>query len=143
MSNQLNQPVYRVAGYGEYVGLSVLLNPETDTYVSPCNDLYGISVIIHEAGDFPESSYSSVVVQPGEEVSVAVVPNVVVSKPEVRSLPVTQRNCLFPDEQRLRTTDEYAYQSCLTECVVDTILEICGCIPFYYPHLRKGFVKVR
>lgn len=135
VSNQLDKPVYRVAGYGEHVGLSVLLNVETDAYVSPCADFDGISVIIHEAEDFPETSYSSVIVQPGQEVAVAVVPNVVVSKPEVRSLPLTQRNCLFNDEQRLRTTDTYSYQSCLTECVVDTILEICGCIPFYYPHL--------
>lgn len=159
VTDQLNQPIYRVAGYGESVGLTILVDPEINDYVSFRSSFFGIKVLIHGAEEFPDSSVTTIIAQPGNDVSIAVVPTVVVSNIEIRSLPVNQRDCLFEDEvsvrlegmfccfvyaktilylqKKLRTTDRYSYESCLTECVVDAILNICGCIPFFYPHLRK------
>lgn len=113
-----------------------MLDTETESYVSPRDSFDGINVMIHDAEDFPDTTVSHVVVQPGEDVSVAIIPRVVISNPEVRSLPPEQRNCWFPDEQTLRASDRYSYQSCMVECVVETMLKLCGCIPFFYPELR-------
>lgn len=126
-----------MAGYGEFVGLSLLLDTESEAYISPRNSFYGVNVMIHDAEDFPDTSVSHVVVQPGEDVSIAIIPRVIMSNPEVRTLPPAQRNCLFYDEQPLRASDRYSYQSCMVECVVDTMLRLCGCIPFFYPQLRE------
>lgn len=135
VADQLRMPIYRAAGNGEYNGLSVLLDIETEAYLSASHSFVGISVLVHEAIDFPESSFSAHIVQPGEELHMAVHTYVVRSADEVRGAPIAQRDCLYSDEFRLRTTHRYRYQACQTECVVDTILQTCGCIPFYYPHI--------
>lgn len=98
VSDQLNTPVYRVAGYGESVGLSVMLDPEMAEYVSFRNSYYGIKVLIHAPEDFAEGSHTTTTAQPGDDVSIAVMPTVVVSRPEIRSLLPKHRDCLFDDE---------------------------------------------
>lgn len=87
-----------MAGYGESVGLSVMLDPEVTEYISFRNSYYGIKVLIHEPEGFAESSYSTATAQPGDDVSIAVIPTVVVSRPEIRSLLPKHRDCLFEDE---------------------------------------------
>lgn len=42
-------------------------------------------------------------------------------------------NIAFIPQKKLRTTNKYSFQSCMTECTVDTILNKCDCLPFYYP----------
>lgn len=138
--DQSNAPIYWVAGNGEFNGLSVLLDVEAAAYVSASRSFAGISVLVHEAVDFPESSYSANIVQPGQELSMAVQTFVVRSDADVRDAPVALRDCLYPDEMRLRTTNRYRYQACQTECVMDTIVETCGCMPFYYPQFGADFV---
>ena len=98
VSNQLNMPIYTVAGYGENVGLTVLVDSEVNEYMSYTNKYYGVNVLIHAAEDFPETSISSTLVQLGQDASIAVVPSVSVSSPDIRSLPISQRKCLFKDE---------------------------------------------
>lgn len=90
--------MYRVAGYGESVGLSVMLDPEITEYIAFRNSYYGIKVLIHEPEDFAESSETTTTAQPGDDVSIAVIPTVVVSRPEIRSLLPKHRDCLFEDE---------------------------------------------
>lgn len=98
VTDQLNTPIYRVAGYGESVGLTVLVDPEMDDYVSFRSSFYGIKVLIHGPEDFPDTSVTTIIAQPGDDVSIAVVPSVVRSNIDIRSLPVNQRDCLFEDE---------------------------------------------
>lgn len=90
--------MYRVAGYGESVGLSVMLDPEMAEYISYRNSYYGIKILIHEPEDFAESADTTTTAQPGDDVSIAVMPTVVVSRSEIRSLLPKHRDCLFEDE---------------------------------------------
>lgn len=133
VNDQLNNPIYRVTGSGENVGLNVRIDIERDEYVAYSKSFYGAKILIHDPEDFPQASVTTSVAQPSFDVTIAVLPSVIVSEPGIRGLSQHQRNCLFDDEQRLRTTNKYSFQSCMNECTVDTILSKCDCVPFYYP----------
>lgn len=94
----MNGPVYRVSGFGEFVGLHAYLHTEIEHYLGYIDSYYGIKVLINEPEDFPETSVSTVLVQPSFDVSISVIPSIVVSQDSIRSLPLRQRNCLFDDE---------------------------------------------
>ncbi|KAJ6642565.1 Pickpocket protein 28 [Pseudolycoriella hygida] len=142
---QLDDPVHRVSGAGQFVSLEVLLHVSVAQYVAYTRSYYGISVLIHSPEDYPQASATTTIAQPGCDVILAIIPSVVVSEPSVRTLALKQRNCFFQDEKKLRTTEKYSFQSCITECAVDTIVKQCGCLPFYYSeiHLKDFAGKTR
>lgn len=92
--------------------------------------------MIHGSRVYPQAGDKTTFGQPGCDVTVAVIPSVVVSQPPIRALSLSDRNCFFDDERRLRTTTKYTFQSCISECAVDTILDVCNCLPFYYMEVR-------
>lgn len=134
VNEQLSTPIYRVSGAGENVGLQARIEIEKESYVAYSKSFYGAKILIHDAENFPQTSVTTTTIgQPGYDLTIPVIPSVIVSEPGIRSLSEKQRNCLFDDEQKLRTTNKYSFQSCMTECTVDTILNKCDCLPFYYP----------
>lgn len=132
-----NDPVYRVSGAGQFVGLEAFIQVGTIDYVSYANSYYGVSVLVHGTDDFPQQSDRTAVGQPGDDLTVAIVPTVVVSEASVRDLPLRQRNCYFDDEVDLESAIKYTYKLCIAECAVETIFDYCKCLPFYYPQVRK------
>lgn len=133
VNDQLNNPIYRVTGAGENVGLNIRIEVEKEEYVAYSKSFYGAKILIHDPEDFPQTSVTTSIGQPGFDLNIAVLPSVIVSEPGIRGLSQLQRNCLFEDEAKLRTTNKYSFQSCMNECTVDTILTKCDCLPFYYP----------
>lgn len=129
--------IYRVSGAGHFVGLEAYLRIRTTEYVSYANSFYGVSVMIHSYDDYPQLSNRVAIVQPGDGVRMIVEPTVVVTDVSVRSLLLRQRNCYFEDERQLETSNRYTYDLCISECTVRTILELCDCLPFYYPEVRE------
>lgn len=117
------------------MGLNVVLDVETQHSLAMSKSIYGAEVLIHDAEEFPQASLTSAVAQPGRELSMAIVPSVIVSKESIRSLPVAERVCYFADEEKLRATKKYSLNSCLAECRVDHIISKCNCLPFFYPEL--------
>lgn len=59
---------------------------------------YGVSVLIHSPREYPQNAVAKTIGQIGTDVTINVVPSVVVSEESVRGLPLTQRNCFFKDE---------------------------------------------
>lgn len=124
------------------------------SYISYAKSYYGASILVHGTQVYPQSVDKITFAQPGCDVTVAVMPSVVVSEPAIRDLSLDKRNCFFDDEvscigsrwersvmsgipqRKLRTTTRYTFQSCIFECAVDTILLICNCLPFYYAEVR-------
>lgn len=132
-----NDPVYRVSGAGPYVGLQALIRVGTTESISYTHTYYGASVLVHGSEDFPQLADRTAVGQPGDDVTVGVVPTITVSTDSIRGLPVKKRSCYFEDEVKLRTTIRYSYKLCIAECVLRTIYEYCKCLPFYYAEVRK------
>ena len=64
------------------------------------------------------------------------------SSDSVRDLEVSQRGCLFPDEQPpgvpLRFYSEYSHPTCLFECALTIAAESEGCTPWYLPRLENS-----
>lgn len=99
VNEQLNNPTYRVSGAGENVGLNVRIEIEKESYVAYSKSFYGAKILIHDAENFPQTSVTTTTIgQPGYDLTIAVLPSVIVGEPGIRSLSQKQRNCLFVDE---------------------------------------------
>jgi len=66
-----------------------------------------------------------------------VTPKVMMNSDEVRHYPAAQRNCYFGFERRLKYFRQYTQSNCENECRVDSIWEICGCLPIYIESSNK------
>ncbi|GAB0097885.1 sodium channel protein Nach [Sergentomyia squamirostris] len=130
-----NNEVLHVSGSGRNVGLHIVVDIEPESSVAMTRNYYGIEVMVHDAEEFPQSSVTTAVAQPGQEVVIAVKPSVVSSRPSVRGVAVKKRNCYFNDEYKLRATKKYTLNSCIAECRVDTIVKKCKCLPFFFPDI--------
>lgn len=98
VNDQLSTPIYRVTGAGENVGLNIRIEVEKETYVAYSKSFYGAKVLIHDPEDFPQTSVTTSIGQPGYDLTIAVLPSVIISEPGIRGLSQAQRNCLFQDE---------------------------------------------
>lgn len=125
------------------MGLHVLLDIEREHSLAMAKPIYGAEVLIHDAEEFPQASLTSAIAQPGQELYITIVPSVINSKASIRSTPVSERQCYFSDEQKLRATRKYSLNSCLAECRVDYILSKCKCLPFFYPEIPAIETKHR
>lgn len=128
-------------GAGDYVGLDLMLAPEAEHYVSYTRAYYGLSLVVHFSKDFVDMPSNIAIVQPGYFVKALVTPSILVTDQAVRTLPLQQRKCLFPDENIPKQQSEYRHVSCMTECRMQGILQRCNCIPFYYPHISEFAVR--
>lgn len=122
-------------GAGDYVGLGLVLSPETEHAMSYTLSFYGFSLAIHFPEDLVDMPSDVALVQPGYYVRALVTPSLVETDELVRFLPLKQRKCLFPDEYNSFFQNKYRHISCIARCRLYGILQRCGCIPFYYPHI--------
>lgn len=115
-----------------------MVDTKPHQYVSPTENYYGAEVIIHSSQDYPDLTTSSSVVQPGEDLRLAVQPEIIVSQPGIRKMDVEQRNCWFDDEHDLVLAPRYSFESCMAECRADHNLAMCHCMQFFFPlHSKK------
>ncbi len=98
ISDELQNPNYRVSGAGPYVGMELLVNIEPKEYMAYSRTYYGVIVMIHSPHEYPQNAVAKTIGQIGMDVTINVVPSVVVSEPSVKDLALTQRNCYFKDE---------------------------------------------
>lgn len=89
---------HRISGAGPSVGLEALIGVSKSDYYSYIHTYYGVSVYVHGFESFPQPPDKVLIVQPGTDVQISVMPSVLVSSRNVRSLPIALRNCLFDDE---------------------------------------------
>jgi Amiloride-sensitive sodium channel len=128
-----NEQPYRVAGAGRGSGLAVVLDLGTEHYMTASRPFYGSEIIIHDSNDFPQTSFSTTIVQPGYVAELMITPTLIESQEIIENVAIEQRRCYLKAEKKLRTTNHYSFKSCITECRVDRIQQICRCVPFYYP----------
>jgi amiloride-sensitive sodium channel len=51
---------------------------------------------------------------------------------DARQLSIKQRKCVFEDEIKLLTSDTYTYNSCIIQCHMKAMKDLCKCVPFFY-----------
>lgn len=98
-----------MSGAGENVGLNIRIEIEKESYVAYSKSFYGAKIFIHDAENFPQTSVTTTTIgQPGYDLTIAVLPSVIVSEPGIRSLSEKQRNCLFVDEVNCNSEKAFA-----------------------------------
>lgn len=60
--------------------------------------------MVHGTQDFPQGADRTTFGQPGTDVTIAVIPSIVVSEESIRRLPLKKRNCYFDDEVYFENT---------------------------------------
>lgn len=123
MNEQLNNPTYRVSGAGENVGLNIRIEIEKESYVAYSKSFYGAKILIHDAENFPQTSVTTTTIgQPGYDLTIAVLPSVIVSEPGIRSLSQKQRNCLFVDEVKIAISQQKKNKQTLSLLTFEFVL---------------------
>lgn len=54
--------------------------------------------------------------------------------PDVKSLSIHQRKCIFSDELKLKyyRDEPYTYSGCMKDCRLHQALKVCGCLPPFH-----------
>lgn len=55
----------------------------------------------------------------------------------LRNLDINQRKCRFSDESNLPISRIYTYNICLMNCRRNLAIELCKCVPHFYPIIGK------
>ncbi|XP_048507724.1 sodium channel protein Nach-like isoform X2 [Athalia rosae] len=128
----------RVTACGYQTGLTVLIKNAPEDYHAAILGGFGVKVMLHDPYDYPDRNVENKLMGVGTEVFYSVNPEVTYSTDDVRSLPVSKRNCIFFDERPNfgGSIRRYSYHNCLAVCRSSTIFEKCGCVPYYHQNLR-------
>lgn len=107
--------------------------------------------MLHNPYDYPDRSTEFKLVGLGVQAFLAISPEETYSTASVKDLPVKVRDCIFFQEKlpaaisamdKNFTWKKYSYMNCLNECRANTVLDRCGCIPYYYPQNGKKFLII-
>lgn len=117
-----------------------MINPEIGDYHASLLGGYGVKVMLHEPFNYPDRNARNKLIGIGNEVFISVTPEVTYSTDDVRTLPVSKRNCVFANERKhIRgSAKQYSYHNCLADCRMKTIFKKCGCAPYYHNDLRNS-----
>ncbi|XP_052126950.1 sodium channel protein Nach-like isoform X2 [Frankliniella occidentalis] len=120
---------------GPMMGLSVLVNSNISDYFYPLLPTTGVKLLVFNPNDYPDTASGGLIeklVMAQEEVFFTL--SSVTTKPtaEVVGLSKERRGCLFNNEKIL-FSNFYSYSDCLMDCRVQSMRNLCGCLPFYSP----------
>lgn len=59
-----------------------------------------------------------------------IIPDIITSDEDVRSLTAHQRNCYLENERKLKYFKIYTQRNCQIECLSQELLNTCACVPF-------------
>ncbi|EFN64598.1 Sodium channel protein Nach [Camponotus floridanus] len=127
--------------FGPRAGLTVVVKRDLlpnshngrDKNVKYSTNSYGLLIYCHHPLEYVGPIYTRQLLQASEELRVSIVPFT------KRNLPGYYRRnsrggwtpiCI--DKNNLKYFPAYRYSNCFTSCSIEAVLEICGCIPYYY-----------
>lgn len=131
-------------------GLVVLLNPMVQKVQYSSLHTSGVKVIcysyicfflsiiiwkqvfIHSPYDFPRPGSIYKLVSAGSQTYIQITASKIVCSDDIQRLSMEQRQCVYPEEVKLKYFHQYADTNCLAECEEQYFFRKCGCVPFYY-----------
>lgn len=145
---------------GVYGGLTIILDAELHDYNITSTTTVGFKVSIQSPDDFARtekigfmvasflicncficikrSYYLMDQVSPGSQVDAAVTGQAVRSDSRLQSIKLEQRECVIGnDEIKLKQFDTYTSPYCTLDCLTDSLVKKCGCVPYYFPGNTK------
>ena len=81
----------------------------------------------------PKITSFGVMVPPGRESKLVIIPNIMTSERSIDSISVEKRQCYFTNERYLRYYRTYTQKNCIRECEANFTLAYCECVLYYMP----------
>jgi acid-sensing ion channel, other len=122
---------YRASGVGVKSGLSVTLKYKKTTLEHLCDTRSGFWVEYRMPYEVPRLTTGYITVSMGNSMTIIVDPRLMTTAEELGAYTVSERNCYFSDERRLKYFEKYTQPNCETECEIDNVLKHCLCFPIF------------
>ena len=81
---------------------------------------------------------AAIPIEYGKMTTITIMPSVIESLPDLQSIPLDKRKCLFDSERKLQLFKHYSQDGCMFECLLDLAYTATNCTPWNYPHLRDN-----
>lgn len=88
---------------------------------------------IHLPNEMPTEYHKFIPIAYGSKTSIVLTGKSYRTDENLRSYPPKVRNCYFDGERKLQFFKSYSKAQCQFECVANSTLKYCNCVPFWYP----------
>lgn len=145
-----------VAGAGNHLGLTVVLDAQVDDYYCSSTSGAGFKILLHNPIETPKIANYGFFVQPGKETQITVTPRISDASNLIRKVAKNLRQCIFANEGNLsyfkytiyyiffgknfklpylfRT---YSKKNCEMECESRLTEAACGCVQYFMPRTTE------
>lgn len=125
---------YLAFGTGKRDSLLVLmqaLNSEIDYLCGGATD--GYKITFHLPNEWPIMWKKPFQISNGHAATFMIIPNLIITSPNVYSYDPNVRQCYYTAERPLRFFQYYTQHNCEMECLTNYSLNVCGCVHFAMP----------
>uniref|UniRef100_A0A6P7F803 Pickpocket protein 28-like isoform X1 n=1 Tax=Diabrotica virgifera virgifera TaxID=50390 RepID=A0A6P7F803_DIAVI len=122
----------RLSTCGSTTGLITLINNDVEDYYAAYVPSFGHRIRISNPYQYSDWNAMNILIATRRVHIVAITPQYTAASEEIRELPLSERQCLYPDEKDLIYFKIYNFRSCLVECRMNITREICKCTPHNY-----------
>ncbi|XP_044746547.1 sodium channel protein Nach-like isoform X2 [Coccinella septempunctata] len=117
--------------YGTEGTLSLVTNPKVEPNKYFLGAM-GLRILFHDALSYPDFRALKKIITTGTQTQIQIFGTKIVCSSGMSKLALEQRGCVFPGEVTLRHFTTYSDANCLIEKQAYEMMDICGCVPFYY-----------
>lgn len=123
---------------------SILIKKRENNHETICStvDHNTASITIHNPNEIPLDTdyYEEQIKHPGSVTILVFEPKITIAR-DLDHYPPYQRGCLFSNERKLEMFKLYTKNNCDFECLINSFLKYCGCVPYMYPQ-QNNSVKI-
>ena len=103
------------------LGLTLVLDGHSDQISggTVSGDIDGFYALIDSSNHYPLMNQRSVLIKPGHTNLIGISATRITASHNLKKIPIDKRNCLFPDEHKLKLFKNYSKPSCDFECSLD------------------------
>ena len=95
-------------------------------------DSEGVKVIINDNDLYPSEESIEKLVPHRQETFIELAPQKTTCSESVKSLPISDRGCVFSTEVVMQFFPRYSFDNCAVECRMKKTIEICECMPYNF-----------
>lgn len=126
------QKIRKTQFFGPDLGLSVIINPLIEHNSMTSVNSEGIKILVNEFNLYPSERTIERMLPHKQESFVEVRPERTDCSNAVRSLPLSDRGCVFSNEHSLKYFPVYMEENCMVECNMLQHIKTCECLPYFF-----------
>ncbi|XP_069704368.1 pickpocket protein 28-like isoform X2 [Periplaneta americana] len=124
---------FRPRGAGSHLGLTVVLNAETEQFYCSTSASVGFKLLLHNPVETPKIADYGSLIATGREYRVKIKPTITNSTNSLHKVREVDRQCAYSSDRYLRFYRTYTQRNCILECESNYTLSVCKCVPLYLP----------